>query len=52
LLYVTWYAISYEQATEVQGSIPTAFIASDGSALTGNTGCNDFNGTYQAEHGS
>ena len=49
---VTWYAISYEQSKAVQGSNPTAFFATDGSSLSGNTGCNDYTGTYSAQQGN
>jgi heat shock protein HslJ len=49
---VTWYLVSYEQSTPVQGNNPTALFATDGSSLSGKTGCNDYNGSYKAEQGN
>ena len=49
---VTWYLVSYETATPVANSNPTAFFATDGSSLSGKTGCNDYNGAYKAEQGN
>jgi len=46
---VTWYLTSYGRSEAIRGNNPTAFFAADGSSLTGNTGCNEASGTYQAE---
>lgn len=48
----TWYVISYETLNAIPGSNPTAVFAADGSTISGNTGCNDYNGSYKAEQGN
>jgi heat shock protein HslJ len=49
---VTWHGVSYETAPAVRGSEPTAFFATDGSSLSGKTGCNDYQGAYSAGQGN
>lgn len=49
---ITWYGLSYESLQAIPGSNPTAIFASDGSLLSGNTGCNDYNGAYKTEQGN
>lgn len=48
----TWYIISYETLNAIPGVNPTAFFAADGSSISGNTGCNDYNGAYRTEPGN
>ncbi len=38
--------------TAVPGSNATTFFNSDGTSVNGNTGCNEFNGAYNAEPGN
>jgi heat shock protein HslJ len=48
----TWYLISYETLNAIPGSNPTAFFATDGKTISGNTGCNEYSGAYKAEQGN
>ncbi len=48
----TWYLLSYETLNAIPGSNPTAIFAADGTSLSGNTGCNEYNGAYKAEQGN
>ena len=48
----TWYLISYETLTAIPGSNPTAFFSGDGRTVSGNTGCNEYNGAYNAGQGN
>ncbi len=48
----TWYLISYETLTAIPGSNPTAFFATDGSTVSGTTGCNEYSGAYSAQQGN
>jgi heat shock protein HslJ len=48
----TWYLISYETLNAIAGSNPTAFFSGDGRTVSGNTGCNEYNGSYSAEQGN
>jgi len=45
----TWYLLSVGNLEAVSGSNATIFFNSDGTAVSGNTGCNDFNGAYKVE---
>lgn len=49
---MTWYAISYEQAAAILGNNPAAFFATDDKSLNGNTGRNDYTGTYTVNGGT
>ncbi len=49
---VTWHLVSVGTLTAVPGSNSTAFFLSDGATLNGFTGCNDFNGSYNAQPGN
>ena len=48
----TWYMVTIEHFDAAAGSVPTAFFAADGTALSGVTGCNDYNGAYDAVQGN
>lgn len=48
----TWYLVSVGNLTAVPGSNATTFFNSDGTSVSGNTGCNQFNGAYKAEPGN
>lgn len=48
----TWYLVSVGNLTAVPGSGATTLFNADGSTLSGNTGCNTFNGSYKAEPGN
>ncbi|MGD2048228.1 MAG: META domain-containing protein, partial [Chloroflexota bacterium] len=49
---VTWYLVSAGNLTAVPGSGATTIFASDGQSVSGNTGCNEFNGSYNTEPGN
>jgi heat shock protein HslJ len=49
---VTWYLVSAGTRTAVAGSNATTLFASDGRTVSGNTGCNEFNGSYLTEPGN
>ena len=49
---VAWHLVSVGTLSAVPGGNSTSFFAADGSSLSGNTGCNDFNGSYKAEPGN
>ena len=51
LVNKTWSLISYGPLTPVSGAEPTAIFNTDGS-VTGNTGCNDYNGAYTTQPGN
>ncbi len=48
----TWYLLSVGNLTAVPGSNATVFFNSDGTSVSGTTGCNDFNGAYRTEPGN
>ena len=48
----TWYLVSVGTLTAVPGSNATTFFASDGSTVSGNTGCNEISGSYKTEPGN
>ena len=48
----TWYLVSVGNLTAVPFSNATTFFNSDGTSVSGNTGCNEFNGAYRAEPGN
>lgn len=48
----TWYLVSVGNLEAVPGSNATTFFNSDGTSVSGNTGCNEFNGAYSAEPGN
>ena len=48
----TWYLVSVGTLTAVPGSNATSFFAADGRSLSGNTGCNNYTGSYKAEPGN
>ncbi len=48
----TWYMVTIELFDAVAGSAPTAFFAPDGVSLNGVTGCNEYNGAYDAVQGN
>ena len=48
----TWYLLSVGNLEAVPGSNATIFFNSDGTSVSGTTGCNDFNGAYNAEAGN
>ena len=45
----TWYLVSVGTLKAVPGSNATTFFNSDGSSVNGNSGCNEFNGAYNAQ---
>jgi heat shock protein HslJ len=49
---VTWYLVSAGTLRAVPGSDATTLFASDGQTVSGNTGCNEFSGSYRAEPGN
>ncbi|MGD2078395.1 MAG: META domain-containing protein, partial [Chloroflexota bacterium] len=48
----TWYLVSVGTLQAVPGSNATTFLNVDGSTVSGNTGCNDFNGRYRTGLGN
>jgi heat shock protein HslJ len=49
---VTWYLVSAGTLRAVPGSDATTIFAGDGRTVSGNSGCNEFSGSYQAEPGN
>jgi len=47
-----WYLVSVGNLTAVRFSDATVFFNSDGLSVNGSTGCNEFNGAYNAEPGN
>jgi heat shock protein HslJ len=48
----TWYLVSVGNLTAVPGGNATTLFSNDGSSISGNTGCNEFNGAYATEPGN
>jgi heat shock protein HslJ len=48
----TWYLVSAGNAPAVPGAEATTVFSSDGSSVSGNTGCNTYNGSYKTEPGN
>ena len=47
-----WYLVSAGNAAAVPGAEATTVFSNDGKSVSGNTGCNSFNGSYKAEPGN
>ena len=48
----TWYLVSVGNRTAVPGVSAATIFGSDGQSVSGNTGCNEFNGSYKTEPGN
>ena len=48
----TWYLVSAGNASAVPGAEATTTFNTDGQSVSGNTGCNAFNGSYKTEPGN
>ena len=48
----TWYPVTVGTLDAVPGSGATTLFAPNGQSVTGNTGCNDFQGSYRTEPGN
>jgi heat shock protein HslJ len=49
---VTWYLVSAGNVAAVSGAEATTSFNNDGVSVSGNTGCNSFNGSYSTEPGN
>jgi heat shock protein HslJ len=49
---VKWYLVSVGNLTAVPGGTATTTFNSNGNTVSGNTGCNDFNGSYSTRPGN